>query len=172
MMRTVIVGIAPARPGEEGQPLSAIAPQSTGRKIADMLGVKPMDYMAGFDRINLCPFAQESTIPVNQWKLAASNLAASLLRGRRVILLGVNVAQCFGVEHRSYLEWYEDPGEKVPRYGLVGWNAGDRRPPFAWATLPHPSGRNRWYNEEANKEAAVAFLKLEWKRMGNSGGIL
>lgn len=166
-MKTVIVGIAPARPGEEGQPLSAVSPQSTGRKIADMIGVGKYEYMKAFDRINLCPFAQESTIPVADWMPAASNLGASLLRGRRVILLGVNVAQCFGIvpSPRDFLKWVDDPGERIPNYGSVGWNAGDRRPPFSWSILPHPSGRNRWYNVSKNKEDAVAFLKQEWERM-------
>lgn len=169
-MKTVIVGIAPARPGEEGQPLSAIAPQSTGRKIADMMGVAPKEYMRAFDRINLCPFARASGIPVNEWKPAASNLGASLLRGRRVILLGVNVAQCFGLviaPKHDYLKWWDYPGTSVPGYGLIGWNAGSRRPPFSHAILPHPSGRNRWYNEPENKEAASLFLKAEWERTKN-----
>lgn len=168
-MRTVIVGIAPARPGEEGQPLSAVAPRSTGRKIAGMIGVGKYEYMKAFDRINLCPFPQESTIPVEEWRVAASNLGASLLRGRRVILLGVNVAQCFGIDVTSppnqFLKWTDSPETKIPNYGLVGWNAGDRKPPFAWAILPHPSGRNRWYNNQVNKEAAIGFLKREWERM-------
>lgn len=154
----VIVGIAPARAGDEGQPLSAIAPQSTGRKIADMLGMEPLAYMRAFDRVNVCPFPQESTIKPKEWTAAAENLAGSLLRGRRVILLGPNVAECFGMRRDlfRYCLWYESSS---PTKGIAGFRAGKMTLPFSWAVLPHPSGRNRWYNEDKNKEEAIRFLR-------------
>lgn len=163
-MKTVIVGIAPARPGEEGQPLSAIAPRSTGRKISDMLEVSPLVYMRAFDRVNVCPNAQEGTIHPRSYAAHAENLAASLLRQRNVILLGQNVAECFGItrERYSYCEWKDSRIHES--YGLVGWNTG-RFPPFRWAVLPHPSGRNRWYNDPFNAETARQFLVAEYRRM-------
>lgn len=159
-MRTVIVGIAPARAGDEGQPLSALASQSTGRKIADMLCLHPLEYIAQFDRVNVCPFPQPSTIVPREWRSAAENLAGFLLRGRRVILLGPNVAECFGVSRGAYeyLEWSDPPSS---RSGVAGFRAGRMGLPFSWAVLPHPSGRNRWYNEQENREAATQFLTNE-----------
>ena len=161
-MKTMIVGIAPARAGDEGQPLSALASQSTGRKIADMLCLRPLDYMDKFDRINVCPFPQPSTIKPKDWTAAAENLAGSLLRGRRVILLGSNVAECFGIPRTAYeyLEWKEISKERA-YIGIAGFRVGRMAPPFSWAVLPHPSGRNRWYNEEENKTAAAQFLMGE-----------
>lgn len=160
-MKTVIIGIAPARPGEEGQPLSALAPRSTGRKIASMLEMKPMEYMAAFDRVNVCPTAQTSTIDPKKYVHYAENLTGSLLRERRVILLGQNVAACFGIEDFEYLVW---KSVNLPKYGLVGWRA-NRIPPFEWAVLPHPSGRNRWYNDRINVMRASEFLQTEKRRM-------
>lgn len=163
--RTVFVGIAPARLGDEGQPLSALASQSTGRKIADMLGMQPIEYMRLFDRINVCPFPQPSTIQPKEWTSAAENLAGSILRGRRVIMLGQNVAECFGVPRGAYdyCEWKICTSSFR---GIAGFRAGRMSLPFSWAVLPHPSGRNRWYNEHENRERAIDFLWDEKKRNG------
>ena len=163
-MKTILIGIAPARLGEEGQPLSALASQSTGRKISDMLGVSPTDYMMRFDRINVCPFPQTSTIVPKEWTAAAENLAGSILRNRRVILLGSNVVECFGIPRRlyEYLEWCERPISRS--VGVAGFRAGRMTLPFSWAVLPHPSGRNRWYNDAENAERARLFLRAEMER--------
>ena len=161
-MKTILVGIAPARKGEEGQPLSALASQSTGRKIADLLGIAPVEYMKSFDRVNVCPFPRPSTIKPTEWTAAAENLAGSLLRGRRVILLGPNVAACFGITRLNFdfLSWREAQPSRVTN--CLGYVAG-RSAPFSWAVLPHPSGRNRWYNDEKNRRAAREFLQFEIK---------
>lgn len=157
-MNPVLIGIAPARAGDEGQPLSCIASQSTGRKIQDMAGLSRLDYLTGFDRVNVCPFPQASTIKPKEWHAAAENLAGSILRGRRCVLLGPNVAECFGIRRDvyEYCLWHEFSG---PGYrGMAGFSVGMGLP-FSWAVLPHPSGRNRWYNEEDNRQTAIAFLR-------------
>jgi len=164
-MRTVIIGIAPARPGEEGQPLSAIAARSTGRKIANMIGATPSQYMKAFDRVNVCPTAQRGTVDPKLYHAHAENLTGSLLRRRRVILLGQNVAECFGIsrEMYSYLSWKDS--RVYETYGLCGWKIG-RLPPFVWAVMPHPSGRNRWYNDPFNAESARQFIFNEFRNSG------
>jgi len=156
-VRPVLIGIAPARAGDEGQPLSCIAPQSTGRKIQDMAGLKRLEYLNGFDRVNVCPFPQPSTIKPKEWHQAAENLAGSILRGRRVVLLGPNVAECFGIKRTvyEYCTWHKNRGGVS---GAIGWRVGSALP-FSWAVLPHPSGRNRWYNEQENVDRASKFLK-------------
>lgn len=152
----VLVGIAPARPGEEGQPLSAIAPKSTGRRIADMLDLSPLEYMREFDRVNVCPTWKEGTIAPRSYHRHAENLAGSILRGRRVVLLGANVAECFGVFKPPLLEWVKEAGIA---HGLAGFRVGRLPLPFSWAVLPHPSGRNRWYNDPDNARLARQFLR-------------
>lgn len=125
-----------------------------------MMKMKPTEYMIRFDRVNVCPFPQPSTISGRDWRQAAENLAGSLLRQRRVILLGTNVAECFGLKREAYeyLEWSAEPYEHC---GVAGFRCSGSRLPFSWAVLSHPSGRNRWYNEEANRLAAAEFLLAE-----------
>lgn len=158
--RTVLVGIAPARAGDEGQPLSAVAPQSTGRRLANLIGVSALDYMRAFDRVNVCPFPQPSTIKPKEWRAAAENLAGSLLRDRRVILLGPNVAECFGIKRSVYefLLWHE---KRNVHRGVLGFRAGQTLP-FSWAVMPHLSGRNHWYNDANNVCEAAEFLNKEY----------
>jgi hypothetical protein len=172
-MRPVLVGIAPSRPGAEGQPLTSLGGASTGATLAGLAGLSNMDYLRRFDRVNLCPSVQPSTIPLRLGRDNAMNLAGSLLRGRRVVLLGANVLACFGLgkefgssnqgfgtlAHMTpnvpYMAWFPENGR--PATGYAGFKLGMSLP-FHWAVLPHPSGRNRWYNDPANREAARAFM--------------
>ncbi len=81
-------------------------------------------------------------------KKVADNLD---LKGRVVVLLGRNVARCFGLSKARWFEWHELRG------GLV-------------TVAPHPSGRNRWWNDPANREQAQAFwreLVLKFKSVGS-----
>lgn len=158
-MRPVLVGIAPARAGEEGQPLSGLAPRSTGRAIAEMCGLGWIDYNRSFDRVNVCPEAQPSTINVKKYRAHAENLAGSILRERRVIFLGSNVLGCFGFDPRTVepCVWYDLPDNAKHR-GVAGYRVGHALP-FSWAVMPHPSGRNRWYNSPENRELASIFLR-------------
>jgi len=160
--RTVIVGIAPGKAGHEGQPLSAIAPQSSGRKIADMIGVSWSAYMQTFDRVNICPFPQKGTIKVKDWQPAAENLAGSILRQRRVIMLGPNVAECFGINRAVYNFGDWKINNSAIR-GIGGFRIGMSMP-FDWMVIPHPSGRNLWYNNQYNKELISNVLKDEYER--------
>src|SRR3546814_1044578 len=59
--------------------------------------------------------------------ISAENLAGSLLRGRRVILLGSNVAECFGIPRSAYeyLEWHEFDTTRLN--GMVGIRSEERR---------------------------------------------
>lgn len=157
-MKVVLVGIAPARPGEEGQPLSAYAPQSTGRRIANMMKMSWKEYNDFFDRVNVCPHPQLSTIPAKLYHPFAENLAG-ILRNRRVILLGANVAECFSIPRESWepCRWRVQ-SETYRQVNFVGYRAGMKLP-FDWALLPHPSGRNRWYNAPENERTAIEFLE-------------
>jgi len=157
-VRPVLVGIAPSRPGSEGQPLSALGGRSTGATLAELAGLSASQYMMRFDRVNLCATTQASTIRTSVGRPYAEMLAGSLLRGRRVVLLGMNVVECFGLEEFrcDLAEWF-DTREIRPQAGWAGYRAG-MVPPFNYAILPHPSGRNRWYNEPANRERARAFM--------------
>jgi len=66
-----------------------------------------------------------------------------------VVLLGANVARAFQIRKFSYMGWYavcnpQDHADVVvPKLTVV----------------PHPSGRNHWFNSEANRDIASKFLR-------------
>jgi hypothetical protein len=70
--------------------------------------------------------------------------AAKLERGRwrrgdRVILVGRAVVRAFGLDLEEPFVWTDEGGVEV-------------------AMIPHPSGLNRQYNDEAVRERASEFL--------------
>lgn len=156
-MRPVLVGIAPARPGESGQPLSCIAKGSTGRRLRDMLGMRTTEYLSSFDRVNVCPHPTPSVVRPQDFYHHAENLMGSLLRDRRVVFLGPNVADCFGIYRSVYSFCEVKGGSSSPTGGLVGWRVGL---PLrcTWSVIPHPSGRNRFYNDPESREAVARHL--------------
>lgn len=115
-------------------------PGCAGWRLWKMTGLSRAEYVA-LDRRNLLNHFPGSGFPVSEARAAAEAMTPSL-SGRRVLLLGTGVACAFGLNPTpaSYLSWVDTTtGLRV-------------------AVVPHPSGRNRWYNDPANGEAARAFL--------------
>jgi uracil-DNA glycosylase len=89
--------------------------------------------------------------PIAEARAGAKRLRRRL-RGRRVLMLGGNVARAFGL--RAELMTWSDAGG------------------FEAAVVPHPSGVNRWWNDPRNRAAARRFLRrcvgehLERRRHG------
>lgn len=112
---------------------------SAGWRLWKMLpeGTTRRDYLDAFDRLNL--------LRAREWNMAAARTAAGLLgpalAGRRVVLLGTQVRAALGFAATEPFVWHKC---------VI--------PPFKWAAMPHPSGRNLWYNQPTNKAAAAAFL--------------
>ena len=157
-MRPVLVGIAPARGGESGQPLSCIARGSTGARLRNLLGMSTYVYLSSFDRVNVCPMPKPSTVKPKEFAEFAENLMGSILRDRRVVFLGPNVAECFGIKRDVYAFCQLKYGSTSPTRGLAGWRVGSALP-CEWSVIPHPSGRNLYYNDEENRFAVSQHLK-------------
>lgn len=84
---------------------------------------------------------------------AGAGALRPFLAGRRALLLGRRVVSAFGLSELEPLDW------KVIDCGRgAGWNRASS-PTAQVAFLPHPSGRNRWYNEQRNTDAAREFLR-------------
>lgn len=68
------------------------------------------------------------------------------VRGRveRVLLFGGVAADAFGTPYHPLLEWRDR--------SVRGW-------PYRLATVPHPSGLTRWWNDQENVARARAFLR-------------
>lgn len=67
---------------------------------------------------------------------------AARLGYQAVLLAGTRVAAAFGLRGIEYFDW-------------TNFAIGSRLPV---AVVPHPSGVNRWWNEEENRLAAMRFL--------------
>lgn len=143
-MKPVIIGM--------NNPLS-LAPQhalyphpsrSTGHQLWRMLNmlrpeVTKRDYIRAFERHNLCQ---------GPWRLATARQVASdmlpELQGRTVLLLGERVRQAFRL-----------PPQLVHP---IRWHGVEFR------QVPHPSGRNLWYNHPTHLLIVGALLEDMYDR--------
>lgn len=132
-MNPVLVGTDPKQDGLE--PFDPLYP--SGRRLAQLMGLPPQVFRLRTDRVNLHAGMQDQTTDSH----AARNLLP-LLRGRRVVLLGNQVAQAFGVEP-DWFQWSRHPEG------------------FVVSVAPHPSARSTWWNSKANvQRASDYFLAL------------
>jgi hypothetical protein len=131
-MRPVIVGIDPGEPGRD--PLDP--KYGSGKRLAQLVGVPPDEFVAGVDRVNLHPIPRTDGVVGDPD--GARNLLP-IIRGRRVVALGNRVQQALGTPD-GHFRWALTPG------GFVG------------ATVPHPSDLARWWNDPVNVQEARGFL--------------
>lgn len=130
---------APARlviVGESNPDGHAPLSGETGHRVAELLGLEWRDYQA-LGRRNLY------TLDPPTWSAPAARDQAWAIRaayGRdqpTYLLLGRRVAAAFG-------------------YPAAAWCS---MPAAGVAVLPHPSGRNRWYNVPGHRELAATFAR-------------
>lgn len=104
------------------------------RMLHRRCGASKRDYVRAFDRTNLV---------IGPWSSSAARERAGVmakeLRGRTAIVLGLEVARAF----------------RLPRL-LIHPQEIDG---VVWRQVPHPSGRNHWYNNADNR--AMVELLLE-----------
>jgi hypothetical protein len=133
MIDVVIIGEAPT----DGSPYALEG--RGGARLAEYAGLSWAQYLTRTERHNLI------SRPVDAWPTREARDAAQAvwpsLLGRRTILLGQNVARAFGVGEVP-LRWrvVDDHGTEV-------------------AIVPHPSGRNLWWNDPEHRSAARRFLR-------------
>jgi uracil-DNA glycosylase len=146
-----LVGQAPSRRGDPRKPLAG----PNGRKIADLAGMS-YDELIACRRKHLNAHYNGKT--GDRFDHAKGNLnAADVLldwRVERIVLLGKNVARCFGFRDLPFLA-------EISVYG--------RR----FLIFPHPSQANRWWNERKNERRArqllQQFLRGETSRVKQKG---
>lgn len=106
-----------------------------GERLAALLGVR--DLRDAAEPANL--LTDDEVERGATVALLRSRAAALQTRRRVVILCGRAAAAAFGLGDAPFLEWRD-----VDRAAVV--------------VVPHPSGRNRWWNEEENRAAAERVL--------------
>lgn len=115
--------------------------------MAGILGLTRGQWMRYTDRINLVPFYPGPKYPAELAGQNATMLSVTLLRPRRLVLLGANVARAFQVYGQEPCQWVWSP--LGPRVML----------------LPHPSGRNLWYNDPDNHRRVRRALREHLERI-------
>jgi len=134
-----LVGQAPSRRGDPSKPLAG----PNGRKIARLAGMSH-DELIACRRRHLNPRYSGKPGENSAFDHAQGNMnAADVLmdwRVERIVLLGKNVARCFGFRDLPFLA-------EISVYG--------RR----FLIFPHPSGTNRWWNERRNEQRARQLLQ-------------
>ena len=144
MGKMIFVGQAPSCETDERPAFTG----RCGRFLAEMLGLPQEEMLRRFLFINLLPrFPGKAkggdAFPMDQARVYAEALASFFSRKNSVVLLGRNVAKAFNLGSLDLLSWHHPVQTHGARTAMV----------------PHPSGINRWYNDEANREKATWFLR-------------
>lgn len=114
---------------------------SAGYRLFKLTGLPyRRDYLRAFDRANLFP-----EYPGTKWPAVDARVAAGairfLLRKRLAIFVGRRVSAAFGY---GDLEWCKAQYDTDWQMGVV--------------CIPHPSGRNLWYNDAENSDKVRALF--------------
>lgn len=147
--RPLLTGQSPGPNTRPELPLFCLPKTSAGGRLQELTGLTRGRYLAGFQRMNLLyehpgRHKRDDKFPVREARVAA-NAVKPLLEGRRVIFIGRKVGDAFGYGSQvaPWHEWGYCPK----------WS-------FTYACVPHPSGRNHWYNNQLNRDVASEFWRV------------
>ena len=144
-MKPLLLGMNNPLSDDPGFDLFPYPENSTGWRLWKMLpdGTPRQVYMGSFDRVNLL---RSRTWSKSDADVAAQALIPSL-QGRLVAVLGSDVRAALGLVRTEPLSRQE-----------VTILVGAHEVTFEWIAVPHPSGRNYWYTQPANKAAVRTLL--------------
>lgn len=118
-------------------------PNSAGGRLQRLvLDVSRREYLASFERVNLC---------ARKWGLREARAsAADLRRGERgvFVLLGAKVCSAFGFEFNPTFRYFDD-------FSMSTSHQNYQR----FVVLPHPSGLSRAWNAPGAFDSARATLR-------------
>jgi len=138
--KLLLIGQAPGRNGDPRRPLEG----RIAGKMAELAGVPVGEWLDRTERMNLLGEFRGKAGKGDAWDAELARKAADGMKktiaGRRVLLLGRNVARAFGLVDLPWLTWME-------AFGAVA------------GAIPHPSGIVLWWNSPENRERASAFLR-------------
>lgn len=144
MARLLIIGQAPGSDEQNEDPLTG----PSGRRLSEVMGASFDAYREMTERVNLLDRYYGSNgkgdaFPEREARRAGVEMLSRLRdSGRRVLIVGKGVAGAMGLADAPLLEWFEVGG-----YG------------FHAMIVPHTSGVNRWWNDDANRRGATLALR-------------
>lgn len=151
MSKTLIVGECPSRTND-GSAAGKQGPLDgpSGARLARLIGVSLQEFLDGFDRVNLFP----EHVPYKDWDLLQAETAAWRMMndpGRgEIILLGRRVERAFyhGCRDKQFFRPFVSSIRFAQHVTVV----------------PHPSGRNRFWNTPDNVEQARVFWQAQARK--------
>lgn len=146
-MSLLVIGEAPpSNTHPRHSPMYPLPANSAGGRLCAMSGLGVRGWIRATTRINLAQNFEDYS--ATRYRAYFDRLETGGVLGvfDHCLLVGTRVRDAAGPK----TEW--PVGEIRPRRAVQG-----RASNVAW--IPHPSGRNRWYNEQANKELVEALLR-------------
>lgn len=146
MARVLLLGMNNPLSDEPRFDLFPYPEGSAGYRLWKMLpdGTRRRDYLAAFERRNL--------LRAREWDGSAAREAARALlpelAGRVVVVLGTQVRTALDLRPAEPLSFHEE---------VLGCGR------LRWVAFPHPSGRNRWFNQPENRARARELLALLYR---------
>ena len=150
-MRIQFVGQAPSQETDGLPPFVG----RCGKFLAEeLMGISQEEMLRDHDFLNVLDRWPGRGVGGDRFPIIEAKAAAKSkldqVKGRTVVLLGQNVARAFGIEKFQYMVWYQYHGERNREEVLI---------PLL-CVMPHPSGRNRFWNRPENRDKAKKFLRL------------
>ncbi len=152
-MRTLLVGLDNPHSGDPKHALSPLPAGATGGRIVEFIQENlteytVRDYLRDFDRVNLYPSKAAATgkgATKLDRLMAKWCLIYSVASGHQnIVLFGNRVRSAFS----DIVELADEPVLNCQTIDADWLTKGHR---ITFYTMPHPSGRNRWYNDKRNQ---------------------
>ena len=154
MNKPLLIGQAPGPNTDPDLPLYPLPSTSAGGRLCAMMGLSRVQYFTLLDRMNLLAFfpgrhKRDDKFPVRDARIIAQSVR-QLLKGRTVVMVGRCVAEAFDLPKQPFFEWCEiQVGRRLPM--------SSRNVMVRTVIVPHPSGRNHWYNNPENRRRVSLF---------------
>jgi hypothetical protein len=153
-MRPLLLGMArgDGKRGPQLLPSTSGDGNSAADRLLRISGMTREKYLASFERRNALPYG---------WSKKAAREASTEIRkrfrGRTVVVLGRETWRAIGLPRIEWLDHHEE---------VAGEGRRSRSKLTVWYLVPHPSGRNPWYNLAKNRAKVTMLLARLASRAG------